>query len=232
MRTKQNILIEDESAERIAFLSRTINYAEDILEDAECEDVLVDIQWSPEPQVYVNGFHCNYDVRESIEVFMEKYDLDAEYSEQASRSYRELYEEVIHTYMETLHYRMKNYASKSYTSRREYYLGILFDGRAFLLEGEEDHVISPGIPQCFSAHTHPSNMPVPSRQDLRVITRLLIDRGIGHVIETIGPSLAIYRVKPLTLDDWEKMKDIQGIENPVQALQELSRLDALRLKYF
>ncbi len=232
MRPKQNILIEDKSAERIAFISRTINFAEDVLEDAECEDVLVDIEWSAEPKVLVNGWQCNYDVGESIEIFMDKYDLDAMYSEHARISYTRLYDEVVSTYLESLHYRMKNYASKSYATRREYYLGILFDGRAFLLEGEEDHVISPGIPQCFSAHTHPSNMPVPSRQDLRVITRLLIDRGIGHVIETVGPSLAIYRVRPLTLEDWEKMKNVQSIENPLEALQVLSKLKALRTRYF
>ncbi len=232
MKPKQNILVEDESAERIAFISRTINFAEDVLEDAECEDVLIDIEWSAGPKILVKGWRCSYDIGESIEVFMDKYDLDAVYSEHARTSYTTLYDEVVKTYMETLHYRMKNYAAKTYATRREYYLGILFDGRAFLLEGEEDRVISPGIPQCFSAHTHPSNMPVPSRQDLMVITRLLIDRGLGHVIETVGPSLAIYRVRPLTLEDWEKMKEIQSIESPLEALQALSKLEALRTRYF
>ncbi|RLG81331.1 MAG: hypothetical protein DRO13_01505 [Thermoprotei archaeon] len=71
---------------------------------------------------------------------------------------------------------------------------------------------------------------MPSSTDLKMITRLLLDRGIGHAVVAMGSTLVIYRVKPLTLSDYEVL---QGIDyrDPVNALREISRLDSIKLRY-
>ncbi len=125
---------------------------------------------------------------------------------------------------------MLELAGRTLSSGYEYYLGILFNGSAFILEGEKDHVTLPGIKHCFSAHTHPSQIPVPSSMDLKMITRLLIDRGIGHVVVASTSSLAIYRVKPLTLEDLEYLKTL-NYTDPVKALQGLSHTSSIRIRY-
>lgn len=223
--------VENEATMRIGFYGRVINFLEDLLEDAECEEVYVDIVSVDEEYIVVEGSNCSYPIEESIEVFQDKYDLYAEPGS-ASTPLPSLYREVVSTYRNTLHYDMKQFAARSMRTGLEYYLGILFNGKAFIIEGEENRVIMPGIrTQCFSAHTHPSNLPIPSRQDIHTIIELFINRGIGHVIETISTGLAIYRIRPIDIDDLEKLKIIETIKDPVRALRELSSVKSIVIEY-
>lgn len=223
--------VENEATMRIGFYGRVINFLEDLLEDAECEEVYVDIVSVDEEYIVVEGSNCSYPIEESIEVFQDKYDLYAEPGS-ASTPLASLYREVVSTYRNTLHYDMKQFAARSMRTGLEYYLGILFNGKAFIIEGEENRVIMPGIrTQCFSAHTHPSNLPIPSRQDIHTIIELFINRGIGHVIETISTGLAIYRIRPIDIDDLEKLKIIETIKDPVRALRELSSVKSIVIEY-
>ncbi len=224
-------IIENEATHRIGLYGRIINFLEDILEDAECEEVYVDIVSVNEDYIVVKGMNCSYPVEESIEIFQDKYDIYAEPGN-ASTPPASLYREVVSTYRNTLHYDMKQFAARSMSTGIEYYLGILFNGRAFIIEGEEDRVIMPGIrTQCFSAHTHPSNLPLPSRRDIHTIVDLFINRGIGHVIETASTGLTIYRIRPIDIDDLDKLKTIETIRDPVRALKELSSVKSLVIEY-
>ncbi len=228
---KHQRIIEDESTRRIGFLSRLVNFLEDVYEDAECTDLYYTITSMEEESVVVEGVNCKYPLSESIEVFMDKYDLYVE--EGIGRDhYTELYDIIVRTYRETLHYTMKNYATRSIQQHVEYYLGILFSGKAFLVEGEEDRVIIPGgLNQCFAAHTHPSNLPIPSRADVRSITNLFLDRGIGHVIETVGPSLAIYRRAPLRIEDLEALKTLDRYRSIEELFRVLGGLESIAVTY-
>ena len=173
MNQRYQTIIENNHTVRIAFLARTINFLEDVLEDAECEEVLINSDNIQDNVLTVEGVNCKYDLLESIPVFSEKHNVTATLG-RGDTSLKNLYEEVINYYRETLHYKMKEYAAKTINTRREYYLGILFNGKAFLLEGEQNKVLLPRIPQCFSAHTHPSNLSIPSKQDLKTIIQLLV----------------------------------------------------------
>ncbi len=230
MKHKYQAIIKNNYTEKIAFLARTINFLEDILEDAECEEVLINSHELENYTVVVDGIKCNYDLLESINIFSEKHNVYATIG-RGDTNLRTLYEEIIDYYRETLHYKMKEYSTKTIATRHEYYLGILFDGKAFLIEGEEDKVLLPRIPQCLSAHTHPSNIPIPSKQDLKTITQLFTDRGIGHIIETIGASLAIYRVAPITIDDLEVFKQLENTNDIIKALNDLTKKTPIRLRY-
>lgn len=230
MKHKYQAIIKNNHTEKIAFLARTINFLEDVLEDAECEEILIDSHELENYTVIVDGIKCRYDLLESINVFSEKHNVPATIGK-GDTSLRTLYEEIIDYYRETLHYKMKEYATKTIATRHEYYLGILFNGKAFLIEGEEDKVLLPRIPQCLSAHTHPSNIPIPSKQDLKTVTQLFTDRGIGHIIETIGASLAIYRVAPITIDDLEIFKQLENTNDIIKALNNLTKKTPIRLRY-
>lgn len=228
---KYHKLIENSDTRAIAFYSRLINFLEDILEDAECDNIYVSIPKNDNAyMVAVEGINCRYDLLESIEVFAPRYDIEASVG-RGNIELSSLYHLVIEKYKGALHYMMKDLAGKSFVNRVEYYLGILFNGKAFLLEGEEDRVVLPSIPQCFSSHTHPSRLPAPSRADLKTITRLFLDRGLGHVIETVGSSMVIYRVGPLTLDDLNVIKDAEKAGNPNEALKIIISNTSIKIAY-
>ncbi len=224
-------VFSNNATKKIAFLSRTINFLEDVLDDAECEAVYVDSSALEREEILVEGVNCVYDLEESIEVFSKQYSLDAEPANRADLSLRSLYEMVISTYKETLHYKMKEFASKTMINKIEYYLGILFNGKAFIVEGEEERIAIPGFKQCFAAHTHPSSIPVPSRPDLKSIINLFLDRGIGHVIETANTAMVIYRVAPLTDEDLEVLMSAVRFNDPMECLRIFSSRDSIKLVY-
>ena len=221
-------VLRDRDSERIGLLCRLVNFAEDVVEDAECKDLLVSLD-HPE-EIAIEPVECRYSIRESTEIYGEHHRLENIVLGSGDKSFRELYNYIVEAYRTTLHSRFLNTIAKLRGWKTEYYLGILFDGTMFIAEGRKDHISLPGIPQCFSAHTHPEPYPLPSSTDLKMITRLLLDRGIGHAVVAMGSTLVIYRVKPLTLSDYEVL---QGIDyrDPVNALREISRLDSIKLRY-
>ncbi|ADI31800.1 hypothetical protein [Staphylothermus hellenicus] len=228
---KYQRIIENKNTRLIAFYSRLINFLEDILEDAECDNVYVSLpKNSFSTTVFVEGSNCRYDLLDSINVFAGKYDLQADIG-RGNIGLASLYYKVIDEYKRSLHYMMKELAVKSLVNHIEFYLGILFNGKAFLVEGEEDRVVLPSIPQCFSSHTHPSRIPIPSRADLKTIIRLFLDRGLAHAIETVGSTLVIYRTGPLTIDDLDIVRDVEKSNNIIEALKLLSSTDNIKTLY-
>ncbi|ABN69252.1 hypothetical protein Smar_0139 [Staphylothermus marinus F1] len=228
---KYQRIIENKNTKLIAFYSRLINFLEDILEDAECDNVYISIpQHSFSSTIFVDGSNCRYDLLDSINAFAEKYDIQVDIGK-GNIELTSLYYKVVEEYKQSLHYIMKELAVKSLVNNIEYYLGILFNGKGFLVEGEEDRVVLPNIPQCFSSHTHPSRIPIPSRADIKSIIKLFLDRGVAHAIETVGSTLVIYRTGPLTIDDLDIIRNVEKSNNIIKALELLSRTGNIKILY-
>lgn len=221
-------------SEYIGFLCRVINFLEDIYEDAECGDIKVSLSNLNSSIVSLTPFNCLYDIDESISIFSEQHGIDrAEIADETldSISLSKLYDIVIDKYREALHYYILKYLDKTITTGYEYYLGVLFNGKCFLLEGERNRITIPRIPQCISAHTHPSNYPAPSSRDIDEIVNIFIDRGVGHVIIAKSTGMAIYRVKPLTESDLETIKELGNV-NSVELIRTLSRMKTIKVMFF
>jgi len=225
---KYHTVFRNEYTERLSFLCRAVNFLEDVLEDAECDDLLVSVEGRG---IAVEPVNCRYSVLESIDVFRDQHSLENVTLGFGVESYRALYDRVFETYLKGLHPRTLDLLARSRATGYEYYIGVLFDGRAFVLEGEKDRITLPSISQCFSAHTHPYPNPLPSTADLKTITQMLLSRGVGHVISSFGGSLAVYRVRPLSEEDFELLREAERL-NPLNALKPLAKLKSIKVIRF
>ncbi len=216
MSIREQKLLVDTNTRYIAFLSRLINFLEDLIDDAWCRTVYVSknvyTERPLEPSyIVIEPVECSYDVEESIEIFSRQWDLDTIDFRigKGDIAFSDLYYFIPSFYSATLHYLMKNYATKTVARRREYFLAILFNGKGFILEGEEDRVTIPFIKHCVSAHTHPSSIPMPSKKDIETVMNLMLNRGFLHVIETPASSLYIYRVGVMGEEELIKLRTIE-----------------------
>lgn len=230
MSSKYHNILSNRDTKTIGFLCRVVNFLEDVHEDADCKEILVDRYKLSEMIVAFKAIDCKYDVAESARIFSEIHDLKVAKGE-GDTSLSQLYDHIVDYYVATLHRELKQYAFKTLESGVEYYLGVLFNGEGFLVEGEKDKVIVPNIPQCLSAHTHPSFYPVPSSRDVKMINQLLVNRGIAHAVETVNKSLVIYRKKPISLKDYEVLLNLEKINNVVKALREMNIRTIVELRY-
>lgn len=227
MKKKEQFVFENNSTRVIAFYSRLVNFIEDLIDDAYCRTVYVDGLEDNGSNITIEPVECLYDFRESIELFSNEWSIDNVVLGKGSHDYRVLYSLIKDKYLETLHYVMKNYASKTCVKRKEYFLAVTFTGKAVILEGEPDRVRIPLFNQCFSAHTHPSVRAVPSKHDLVTIMNILLNRGIGHAIETPSETLVIYRTAPLTEEDILILRRIEkenNLENITEILRNIPRI--------
>lgn len=88
-------------------------------------------------------------------------------------------------------------------------MGVLFDGKGFIAEGDTGHVKLPFLHECFSAHTHPSSQPFPSERDIKTIIKILLDGGLGHSIEASSGSLILIGSRPIKLEDLATLREIE-----------------------
>lgn len=202
---KKHIISQTGFSKEIGLLCRLILFLEDVVEDSQCEDIYVENKGFD--GFVLKPFNCIYSVNDSMSLFRDRYNIDKISLGDANTSYKTLYDRVIEVYVENLHPKIKRLSKKTHHSGVEFFAGVTFDGKFFLLEGEKGLVKIPVFPHCLSIHTHPSLHPIPSREDFKSIAKLLIDRGIGHVITAGLSSIAIYRVKPLTVDDYEALRE-------------------------
>ncbi len=229
-------MIDDHVTKYLGFLCRLTNFFEDVVDDAFCDTLFIS-SIDPYSQeipntIEVYPLNCKYDPMDSIKLFSEQWDLDNivfTIGFSASMPYTKLYDIVKTVYTHTLHYRMKEYSLKSIRDRREYFLALLFNGKAFVVEGGVDRVIIPHIRHCISAHTHPSTIPYPSKHDVETIIRLLIDRGLLHAIETIGNSLYIYRVGAISEDGLIALRRIEGLSDLNEIMKVVKSIDNLEI---
>ncbi len=222
---KYHNVFEDSNTRKTGFLCRLINFLEDILEDAECRDILVEYN---NREVVVQGVDCKYNLRESIELFQDKYSVNARVESIRGNSMFYLYHRVLEDYLENYHRRIIEHAWKTRETNTEYYFGVTMNGVGFLLEGEEDRVVIPHIPLCISAHTHPHDNPLPSRKDWSAIKTLFTEGGVLHAIVTTQRSLVIHRTNPLTMRDYELLLEAEKPSNPLEVL---TRLVSYSIKY-
>lgn len=69
---------------------------------------------------------------------------------------RELYECLVNYYSRTLHRLMRDLAARTIATNVEYHLGVLFDGRGFIVEGEVEKVV---VPRRLNAFQHTLTQP-------------------------------------------------------------------------
>ncbi len=230
---KEQFVFENSATRFIGFLGRLINFLEDVVDDAYCRTVYVPrmrlYDYIVPEEVVVEPVDCMYDPIDSINIFKEHWMIDRVVVGHGSIDYRELYNFIHIAYSHTLHYKMKEYSIKSRSMGGEYFLAVLFDGRAFIVEGEKDHVTLPSIPHCLSAHTHPSPTPYPSKRDIETIINMMVNRGLMHVIETTGYSLYVYRVKPLSEEDVITLRLIEGEKDYRRIIDLFKNIKSLRI---
>jgi len=232
LHTKEQKLIENSDTRYIGFLSRLINFLEDILEDAECETIYVSrniIDHGVVEPVYIKPINCFYDPGESTKIFADKWELEGLVTiSHGDLDFKELYYHIPRVYSLRIHYMLKDYALKTMASHREYYFAILFNGKAFLVEGEKNQVFIPYVRHCLSAHTHPARIAIPSGQDLKTITKTMLNRGFLHAIESIGQSLVFYRIAPFTEDDLITIMKLGSLDNYREIINTFRKLKSLR----
>jgi len=216
---KYQRIIENDDTFKMGFICRSILLIEDIMEDAYCENLRVKMDLD-EYKLIVEPVNCRYDVRESIDVFSGQHDVLNVEIGYGEYYYNYLYEKLIDMYRLKLHQYLRSLVWKTVLTGVEYYMGLLFNGKAFIVEGEYGYVKIPRLNLCLAAHTHPSKYAIPSSVDLESMIELILDRGIGFIIVSFERSLAIYRVKPLSIDEFKYVKSID-LEDPVKALREI-----------
>lgn len=230
MGLKYHSLLNSEDTRMIGFLCRVVNFLEDVLEDAECREIYVERRRLSEKTVEFKAVECKYDVTESARLFSKVHDLRVIKGE-GNISLSQLYDYVVDYYTATLHHELKQYAFKTIESGVEYYLGVLFNGEGFLVEGEAGKVVIPNIPQCLSAHTHPSHYPIPSLRDIKTINKLLANRGIAHAVEATGGILIIYRKGPISLKDYEILLELETMKNVSEAIREMTNKTIVKIRF-
>ncbi|MEM4532355.1 MAG: hypothetical protein QXU89_01705 [Desulfurococcaceae archaeon] len=231
---KYHKVFRNNDSEHIAFLCRVINFIEDVYEDSECSDIKVSLNELNSFKVVLTPFNCKYSIRDSIDIFSKLHNverIEIDYDRIDSISYNYIYDYAINRYRETLHYQMLRYLTRTITNGYEYYLGVLFNGDCFILEGEKNRVTAPRIPQCISAHTHLSNYPYPSPRDIDEIIEIFIERGLGHVIVAKTKSMAIYRIKPLTDIDLESIKELKNSDLK-KLIEYLNKTNIAKISFF
>uniref|UniRef100_A0A7C2BK49 Uncharacterized protein n=1 Tax=Thermosphaera aggregans TaxID=54254 RepID=A0A7C2BK49_9CREN len=65
---------------------------------------------------------------------------------------------------------------------------------------------------------------------METIVRSFTSRSIAHGVEAYSGGLFIYRVKPIRLEELFFIKNIKK-KDPISYLNELSRLDSVRIAY-
>ncbi len=105
----------------------------------------------------------------------------------------------------------------------EYMYVVLDDGKAVLIEGDVDKVVIPKVNSVLSIHTHRYGC-LPSPNDLKSLTELLFDGGLGAGIVSPECYLLIYRVGPFTEDDYIAIKNLRGSLEEIKAIPNNIRL--------
>ncbi|WFO74531.1 hypothetical protein J4526_05450 [Desulfurococcaceae archaeon MEX13E-LK6-19] len=231
---KEQIIFEDNITKTIAFYSRLVNFIEDVIDDAYCTTVYINeldsnMPWTTE--IVIEPINCKYDPYESVRIFSEEWSIDNVVIGRGIYEYGKLYEIIARKYIESLHYTMKSYASRTLLTKREYYLAISFYGKAAIVEGDPERVRIPAVNQCFSAHTHPATRAFPSIQDMITIFSIMLNRGIGHAIETVGDTMLFYRTAPLTEDDIAILRKIEREHNAGRAFELMKSIPRIKVIY-
>ncbi len=116
-------------------------------------------------------------------------------------SLNELYSQALDLFLRNIPSFLRSYSIRTALEGIEYMLIVLQNGRAVLLEGEKNKVVIPSVKAVASAHTHPKNC-IPSPHDIRSLTNILLEGGLGASIVSPNCILTIFRKGPFTEDDY------------------------------
>lgn len=106
------------------------------------------------------------------------------------------------------------YSTLTHQTNIEYLFVILDDGKGYLIEGEEGKVYVPLTNVIISMHTHPDNC-IPSPHDMRTLSNVLMNRGLGGGIVAHDCYLAVVRVGPFLEEDMmELIKFRNALKEP------------------
>jgi len=210
----------------ISFLYRSILFVEDLVEDAECENIYVE---TLNETLFINPVNCVGEMSDSLTYYSRVHEIDVQLSP-VNGNFKELYKNIVKIYVEGLRPLVRSKLSPTMRSRLEYFMGVTPEGEGFLLEGNVENVRIPWVNVVLSVHTHPEEHPLPSLTDLETIVRSFTSRGIAHGIEAYSGGLIIYRVEPIRLEELFFLKNVKK-RDPLSYLSEFGKLKSIRIMY-
>ncbi|MCD6428407.1 MAG: hypothetical protein J7L12_02180 [Desulfurococcales archaeon] len=215
---------------KLALYNHLINGLESVIAEYECTDVSVVLPESYESQklseLIVCYTGCSEAPYEGFELDnIVRYELADRYEfKQCYEGLRlsELYSQALDLYLRNVPSYLRSYSIRTALEGIEYMLVVLQNGRAVLLEGERNKIVIPSVKTVASAHTHPKNC-IPSPHDIRSLTNILLDGGLGASIISPNCILTIFRNGPFTEDDYLALTSlIKNLRrNPIDELGQL-----------
>lgn len=204
------------TSKALALANILINGVESLIFDCNCSDAYIDVEFSSledllGSDINVNLSGCEYRPDEYFELDdLIDYGLVSSVNVSLGSSginYRVLYDEAIKTVLRWAIPYMRLESLKTKESGVEYMLVVLRDGRAEVLEGEVDRVVIPEVDAVVTVHTH-STLCTPSTTDMKSLTNLLINGGLGFGVVSPVCYLLIFRVGPFTEEDLITLKNL------------------------
>lgn len=122
-------------------------------------------------------------------------------------NYHVLYELALNTVLDSVIPYMMSISLKTAVTEIEYMYIVLRDGRALLLEGDFNKIVIPNVNATLTIHTH-RHACLPSRNDLKSISDLFIQGGLGSGITSPTCYFAIFRTGYFTEDDYIMLRNL------------------------
>lgn len=208
--------VTSNTSKALALANILVNGIESLIFDCSCSDAYIDVEFSSledllGSDINVNLSDCEYRPDKYFELDdLVDYGLVNSVNVSLGSSgtnYKVLYDEAIKTTLKWAIPYMKLTSLKTRRSGIEYMLIVLRDGKAEVLEGEVDRVVIPEVNAVVTVHTH-STLCIPSTTDMKSLTNLLIDGGLGFGIVSPTCYLLIFRVGPFTEEDLITLKNL------------------------
>ncbi|MEM0360960.1 MAG: hypothetical protein QXY36_01215 [Sulfolobales archaeon] len=214
----REVELTSSTSRSLALANNLVNGIESLIEDCSCSDAYIlnkftslydlideyveiglsDCAYTPDNLFELNDLVTNGLVRD---VRVRTNTLDS------GVNYRVLYELALNTVLDNVIPYMRNVSLKTAVTEVEYMYIILRDGRALLLEGDFNKVVIPNVNATLTVHTH-SLTCLPSRSDLKSISDLFVQGGLGSGITSPTCYFAIFRVGYFTEEEYAMLRNL------------------------
>ncbi|RLG89477.1 MAG: hypothetical protein DRO15_00320 [Thermoprotei archaeon] len=241
---RESKLIDDYEFKYLAFLSYIISIAEFAVADGECsldETEICDLpeeadEWRYYSKALIKLRNCKYEdiylPREVEE--LKEYELGSIDIALMNGGYRctkllSLYRRVAKKFTSIARTYLEDKLIQTSFSNVEFFLALLRNGKAIILEGEERTIKIPKLRIWATAHTHPYTC-IPSAIDMESAEDILCDQGIVEAIISPLCTLIIFREAPLTDTDILALREATEIlrylstDLDMNAIHELKRI--------
>jgi hypothetical protein len=182
-------LIAEYGCRRIGY---NLSKPEEIMQD-ELEVTYINCEEMPK-----DGFEIDYAVNVGL---LKKYTF---VNSAEGINYTQIYDWALRVFERDIMGYLKSYSFKTAMKSIEYMIIVLTNGNAVLLKGEVNKVVIPSVKASVTAHTHPHGC-LPSPQDIRSLTHILLEGGLGGGISSPQCNFVIFRRGPFTEKDYESM---------------------------